>query len=266
MNEALQNKNYLDFIKALFELEGRMIIIDGIGETTLVDTCRKAAEVSLPRLLPRYSQAVRTYYGLEGEPKTYREVGVDLSITVERVRQIVLKALRQLRDSTEFDQLALALSESGYTNKYILTLSVRARHKPAVDAILERVRTAEKTGPEIRFLIDHKPGCGANNPCPTCQARTLFAEHGITVEMNEILQEWQNELAPDILDLPINTVLPGMSVRTTNCLKNDNIVTLRDLMEKTEAELLRTPNFGWKSLIELKERLLPLGLEFDMRH
>ena len=46
-----------------------------------------------------------------------------------------------------------------------------------------------------------------------------------------------------------------LSVRSANCLKNDNIVYIGDLIQKTEAEMLRTPNFGRKSLNEIKEVL-----------
>ena len=46
-----------------------------------------------------------------------------------------------------------------------------------------------------------------------------------------------------------------LSVRSANCLKNDNIIYIGDLVQKTEAEMLRTPNFGRKSLNEIKEVL-----------
>ena len=51
-----------------------------------------------------------------------------------------------------------------------------------------------------------------------------------------------------------------LSVRSANCLKNDNIVYIGDLVQKTEAEMLRTPNFGRKSLNEIKEVLVQMGL------
>ena len=51
-----------------------------------------------------------------------------------------------------------------------------------------------------------------------------------------------------------------LSVRSANCLKNDNIVYIGDLVQKTEAEMLRTPNFGRKSLNEIKEVLAHMGL------
>ena len=55
-----------------------------------------------------------------------------------------------------------------------------------------------------------------------------------------------------------------LSVRSANCLKNDNIVYIGDLIQKTEAEMLRTPNFGRKSLNEIKEVLTQLGLHLGM--
>ena len=55
-----------------------------------------------------------------------------------------------------------------------------------------------------------------------------------------------------------------LSVRSANCLKNDNIVYIGDLIQKTEAEMLRTPNFGRKSLNEIKEVLSGMGLHLGM--
>ncbi len=55
-----------------------------------------------------------------------------------------------------------------------------------------------------------------------------------------------------------------LSVRSANCLKNDNIVYIGDLVQKTEAEMLRTPNFGRKSLNEIKEVLAKMGIHLGM--
>ena len=55
-----------------------------------------------------------------------------------------------------------------------------------------------------------------------------------------------------------------LSVRSANCLKNDNIVYIGDLVQKTEPEMLRTPNFGRKSLNEIKEVLRAMSLELGM--
>ena len=55
-----------------------------------------------------------------------------------------------------------------------------------------------------------------------------------------------------------------LSVRSANCLKNDNIIYIGDLVQKSEAEMLRTPNFGRKSLNEIKEVLTGMGLRLGM--
>lgn len=71
-------------------------------------------------------------------------------------------------------------------------------------------------------------------------------------------------------ELPFNPALLRkvdeleLSVRSANCLKNDNIVYIGDLIQKTEGEMLRTPNFGRKSLNEIKEILAGLGLHLGM--
>ena len=69
--------------------------------------------------------------------------------------------------------------------------------------------------------------------------------------MNEVLNRSVEELE--------------LSVRSYNCLKNANIQTIGDLVQKTEAEMLRTKNFGRKSLNEIKEILSGLGLTFGMK-
>ena len=55
-----------------------------------------------------------------------------------------------------------------------------------------------------------------------------------------------------------------LSVRSMNCLKNDNIIYIGDLVQKTEGEMLRTPNFGRKSLNEIKEVLSSMSLYLGM--
>ncbi len=71
-------------------------------------------------------------------------------------------------------------------------------------------------------------------------------------------------------ELPFNPALLKrveeleLSVRSANCLKNDNIIYIGDLIQKTEAEMLRTPNFGRKSLNEIKEVLAQMGLHLGM--
>ena len=83
--------------------------------------------------------------------------------------------------------------------------------------------------------------------------------------------EPQDEVRTDEVDeLEFNPLLLKkvdeleLSVRSANCLKNDNIVYIGDLVQKSEAEMLRTPNFGRKSLNEIKEVLTGMGLHLGM--
>ncbi len=83
-------------------------------------------------------------------------------------------------------------------------------------------------------------------------------------------EEVEDEAEEALDELPFNAVLLKkvdeleLSVRSQNCLKNDNIVYIGDLVIKTEAEMLKTPNFGRKSLNEIKEILTSYSLKFGM--
>jgi DNA-directed RNA polymerase subunit alpha len=78
-------------------------------------------------------------------------------------------------------------------------------------------------------------------------------------------QGWRDRLGLEFNPLLLKKVDElELSVRSANCLKNDNIVYIGDLIQKTEAEMLRTPNFGRKSLNEIKEVLSGMGLHLGM--
>jgi DNA-directed RNA polymerase subunit alpha len=98
-------------------------------------------------------------------------------------------------------------------------------------------------------------------------ARILQDQLGVFVNFEEPRKEEAASAAPQ---LPFNPALLKkvdeleLSVRSANCLKNDNIVYIGDLIQKSEAEMLRTPNFGRKSLNEIKEVLASMGLHLGM--
>jgi DNA-directed RNA polymerase subunit alpha len=56
-----------------------------------------------------------------------------------------------------------------------------------------------------------------------------------------------------------------LSVRSANCLRNNKIVTVGDLIQKSEIDLLQLPNFGHRSLNEIKEVLAQRGLRLGMQ-
>jgi DNA-directed RNA polymerase subunit alpha len=98
-------------------------------------------------------------------------------------------------------------------------------------------------------------------------ARILQDQLSIFITFEEPEKE---VIAEEIPELAFNPALLKkvdeleLSVRSANCLKNDNIVYIGDLIQKTETEMLRTPNFGRKSLNEIKEVLAQMGLHLGM--
>jgi DNA-directed RNA polymerase subunit alpha len=89
----------------------------------------------------------------------------------------------------------------------------------------------------------------------------LFINFEDVVETKEKSAEEELKFSPYLLKKVDELEL---SVRSANCLKNDNIVYIGDLVQKSESEMLKTPNFGRKSLNEIKEVLGQMGLRFGM--
>ena len=95
-------------------------------------------------------------------------------------------------------------------------------------------------------------------------------EHAVLLAIASLPLLWRLPLPRWAPELVFNAALLKkvdeleLSVRSANCLKNDNIVYIGDLIQKTEAEMLRTPNFGRKSLNEIKEVLASMGLHLGM--
>lgn len=98
-------------------------------------------------------------------------------------------------------------------------------------------------------------------------ARILQDQLSVFVNFEEPEKEVVQEQVPELAFNPALLKKVDeleLSVRSANCLKNDNIVYIGDLIQKTEAEMLRTPNFGRKSLNEIKEVLAQMGLHLGM--
>ncbi|MDB5538280.1 MAG: DNA-directed polymerase subunit alpha [Devosia sp.] len=98
-------------------------------------------------------------------------------------------------------------------------------------------------------------------------ARILQDQLSVFVNFEEPTKEKTQDTVPELAFNPALLKKVDeleLSVRSANCLKNDNIVYIGDLIQKTEAEMLRTPNFGRKSLNEIKEVLAQMGLHLGM--
>ena len=81
-------------------------------------------------------------------------------------------------------------------------------------------------------------------------------------EGEAVVEEKEDEIDP-ILIRPVDDL--ELTVRSANCLKAENIYYIGDLIQRTEVELLKTPNLGKKSLTEIKDVLASRGLSLGMR-
>ncbi len=73
----------------------------------------------------------------------------------------------------------------------------------------------------------------------------------------------ERERLKKLLNMSVNEI--ELSVRAANCLNNANIATVGELAQKTEADMLKYRNFGKKSLTEIKEKLVSLGLSLGYK-
>lgn len=110
------------------------------------------------------------------------------------------------------------------------------------------ISPADAVGQASKLLKDHM---------------TIFINFEETAETTEEPAERAASQMTEVMNRSVEEL--ELSVRSYNCLKNANIQTISDLVQKTEAEMLRTKNFGRKSLNEIKEILGGLGLGFGMK-
>jgi DNA-directed RNA polymerase subunit alpha len=98
-------------------------------------------------------------------------------------------------------------------------------------------------------------------------ARILQDQLGVFINFEDIADDAGR--SDDLIDINPHLLMKvdelELSVRSANCLKNENIVYIGDLVQKSESEMLKTPNFGRKSLNEIKDVLGQMGLGLGMR-
>jgi len=132
---------------------------------------------------------------------------------------------------------------------------------------VEPTRVGQTTDYDKLLLTVETNGAVSPEDAVALAARILQDQLQLFINFDEPQQVRPEE---PLDDLPFNRNLLRkvdeleLSVRSANCLKNDNIVYIGDLVQKSEQEMLRTPNFGRKSLNEIKEVLASMGLSLGM--
>jgi DNA-directed RNA polymerase subunit alpha len=151
-------------------------------------------------------------------------------------------------------------------------IPVDSVHSPVkkVNYLVESARVGQATDYDKLTMDIWTNGAVSPAEALSLAARLVRDHLSIFIGVGETAEgegEAQTEQSPAVsnenLDKSVEEL--ELSVRSYNCLKNANIRTLRELVTKTEAEMLKTKNFGRKSLNEIKEILAGMGLSLGMR-
>ena len=132
---------------------------------------------------------------------------------------------------------------------------------------VSNARVAQKTDYDKLEIVVETNGTLTPEDSVALSARILQEQLSMFINFEEV-QEVQKE--EEKVDIAFNhnclrkVEELELSVRSANCFKNDNVVYIGDLVQKSEQEMLKTPNFGRKSLNEIKEVLATFGLKFGM--
>jgi DNA-directed RNA polymerase subunit alpha len=179
---------------------------------------------------------------------------LDMQIKVEKGRGYVPGNVRRLGDESTktIGRIVLDASFSPVRRVSYAVENARVEQRTDLDKLVMEIETNGAVGPVDAVAY---------------AARILQDQLQIFITFEEPKAKSDGESKPE---LPFNPALLKkvdeleLSVRSANCLKNDNIVYIGDLIQKTEAEMLRTPNFGRKSLNEIKEVLAGMNLHLGM--
>ena len=159
-------------------------------------------------------------------------------------------------------------AEAEDETRSIGTLRLDASYSPMrrVSYSVESTRVEQRTDLD-KLILDLETN-GTINPEESIRRAATILQHQLAVfvdldnEKEQVVEEKEDEVDP-ILIRPVDDL--ELTVRSANCLKAENIYYIGDLIQRTEVELLKTPNLGKKSLTEIKDVLASRGLALGMR-
>jgi DNA-directed RNA polymerase subunit alpha len=158
--------------------------------------------------------------------------------------------------------------ESEEESRSIGTLRLDASYSPMrrVSYSVESTRVEQRTDLD-KLVLDLETN-GTIDPEESIRRAATILQHQLAVfvdldnEKEQVVEEKEDEVDP-ILIRPVDDL--ELTVRSANCLKAENLYYIGDLIQRTEVELLKTPNLGKKSLTEIKDVLASRGLALGMR-
>jgi DNA-directed RNA polymerase subunit alpha len=193
---------------------------------------------------------------------------LDMNVKVEKGRGYVPGTMRELRDNKSIGRIVLDASFSPVRRVSYAVESARVEQRTDLDRLIVDIETNGVISPEeavrqsSRILVEQFAVFAQLEG----GAEPMMGDLGIPVGPGSILPSISGARNPQIdpiLLRPVDDL--ELTVRSANCLKAENIYYIGDLIQRTENELLKTPNLGRKSLNEIKEVLATRGLTLGMR-
>lgn len=209
------------------------IIQEGLFPVPLSQDSVNKIEAVLQTITEREVNVLRQRLGINNDRHTLKETAEVFDLTPERVRQIEAQALMKLRHPARTDQLK--------------TISVRWAD------VQKRMSELESQLQQTQIQLDELVKQTNEEFYRYREAAKILC--GLTIERQAEIKRLEAFLDKPVADLEL-------SVRTANCLEMAQIQTIRQLVVKTEPEMLKYRNFGRKSLNELKNILAGMELSF----
>lgn len=181
---------------------------------------------------------------------------LDMQIKVEKGRGYVPGSLRRSDDaSRSLGRIVLDASFSPVKRVSYTVESARVEQRTDLDKLVLEIETNGSIGPEEAVRASAKI---------LVEQLAVFAQlEGVELSAFDQPAQRSSQQFDPILLRPVDEL--ELTVRSANCLKAENIYYIGDLIQRTENELLKTPNLGRKSLNEIKEVLASRGLTLGMK-
>jgi DNA-directed RNA polymerase subunit alpha len=181
---------------------------------------------------------------------------LDMQVKVEKGRGYVPGSLRRNEDmSRSLGRIVLDASFSPIKRVSYTVESARVEQRTDLDKLVLEIETNGSIGPEEAVRASAKI---------LVEQLAVFAQlEGVELSAFDAPAQRSSQQFDPILLRPVDEL--ELTVRSANCLKAENIYYIGDLIQRTENELLKTPNLGRKSLNEIKEVLASRGLTLGMK-
>ncbi|MDR7152766.1 DNA-directed RNA polymerase subunit alpha [Hydrogenophaga palleronii] len=181
---------------------------------------------------------------------------LDMQIKVEKGRGYVPGSLRRNDEqSRSIGRIVLDASFSPVKRVSYTVESARVEQRTDLDKLVLEIETNGSIGPEEAVRASAKI---------LVEQLAVFAQlEGVELSAFDQPAQRSSQQFDPILLRPVDEL--ELTVRSANCLKAENIYYIGDLIQRTENELLKTPNLGRKSLNEIKEVLASRGLTLGMK-